>query len=85
MVACSTDRKKQIITSLFCPNCKALMPKLYHTKNMLELLCANILFCELVFLNSFIIKMLESVIGGSCHKYHFCHDKSFVTTNMCLL
>ena len=25
-----------------------------------------------------------TVIGRSCHKYHFCHDKSFVTTNMCL-
>ena len=26
----------------------------------------------------------ERHIGGSCHKYHFCHDKSFVMTNMCL-
>ena len=22
------------------------------------------------------------IIGGSCHKYHFCHDKHFVTTNI---
>ena len=22
------------------------------------------------------------IIGGSCHKYHSCHDKSFVTTNV---
>ena len=26
-----------------------------------------------------------SIIGGSCHKYHFCCDKSFVVTNTCLL
>ena len=26
------------------------------------------------------------IIGGSCHKYHFCRDKtSFVTTNTCLV
>ena len=24
------------------------------------------------------------IIGGSCHKYHLCHDKSFVVTNVCL-
>ena len=24
------------------------------------------------------------VIGRSWHKYHFCHDKTFVMTNMCL-
>ena len=23
------------------------------------------------------------VIGRSCHNHHFCHDKSFVTTNIC--
>ena len=22
------------------------------------------------------------IIGGSCHKYHSCHDKSFVMTNV---
>ena len=26
----------------------------------------------------------QSIIGGSCHKYHFCRDKSFVATNTCL-
>ena len=25
-----------------------------------------------------------SIIDGSCHKHHFCHDKQFVMTNMCL-
>ena len=25
------------------------------------------------------------IVGGSCHKYHFCHDKCFVATNTCLL
>ena len=31
--------------------------------------------------------MLCGVIGGSCHKYHFCRDKntSFVPTKVCLL
>ena len=24
------------------------------------------------------------IIGRSCHKYHFCHDKGFVATNTCL-
>ena len=23
------------------------------------------------------------IIGGSCHKYHFCRDKRFATTNIC--
>ena len=23
----------------------------------------------------------DTIIGGSCHKYHFCHDKGFVATN----
>ena len=26
-----------------------------------------------------------SIIGRSCHKYHFCHDKRFVATNIILL
>ena len=25
-----------------------------------------------------------SIMGESCHKYHFCRDKSFVSTNTCL-
>ena len=25
--------------------------------------------------------LLDAIIGGSCHKYHFCHNKSFVLTN----
>ena len=25
------------------------------------------------------------IIGGSCHKYHFCCDKSFVMKNIFLL
>ena len=25
---------------------------------------------------------LYDIIGGSCHKYHFCGDESFVATNM---
>ena len=29
-------------------------------------------------------KLLWTVTGGSCHKYHFCCDKSFVATNTCL-
>ena len=28
-----------------------------------------------------LLKFNEFIIGGSCHKYHFCHDKSFVATN----
>ena len=24
---------------------------------------------------------LTPIIGGSCYKYHFCRDKSFVSTN----
>jgi len=24
------------------------------------------------------------MIGGSCHKYDFCRDKSFLATNTCL-
>ena len=28
---------------------------------------------------------LYYISGGSCHKYPFCHNKSFVATNMCLL
>ena len=24
------------------------------------------------------------IIGGNCHKYHFCRDKSLVVTNTCL-
>ena len=27
----------------------------------------------------------NAIIGGSCQKYHFCHDKSFVVTNMSLV
>ena len=27
---------------------------------------------------------LRLIIGRSCHKYNFCHDKSFVMTNTCL-
>ena len=27
---------------------------------------------------------IESIIGGSCYKYHFCHDKTFVPTKLCL-
>ena len=30
-----------------------------------------------------IIMRSSPVIGGSRHKYHFCHDKSFVMTNVC--
>ena len=26
----------------------------------------------------------KTIIGGSCHKYHFCRDKSFVAINTCL-
>ena len=25
--------------------------------------------------------VFDSIIGGSCHKYHFCGDKSFAETN----
>ena len=28
---------------------------------------------------------LKLIIGGSCHKYHFCHDNSFVTTDPCFV
>ena len=29
-------------------------------------------------------RILKSIIGRSCHKYHFCCDKHvFVTTNIC--
>ena len=27
---------------------------------------------------------LKTITGGSCHKYHFCQDKSFVAKNTCL-
>ena len=27
----------------------------------------------------------NTIAGGSCLKYHFCRDKGFVVTNMCLL
>ena len=27
---------------------------------------------------------MRAIIGGSCHKYHFCRNKSFVATNTCL-
>ena len=30
------------------------------------------------------MKYCIGIIGRSCHKYHFCHDKSFVTTKICL-
>ena len=26
----------------------------------------------------------RSIIGGSCHQYHFCRDERFVATNTCL-
>ena len=26
------------------------------------------------------LKGLFLIIGGSCHKYHFCHDKGYVMT-----
>ena len=28
---------------------------------------------------------LKLIIGGSCHKYHFCHDNSFVKTDLCFV
>ena len=29
---------------------------------------------------------VDSIVGGSCHKYHFCRDKSFVAaTDMILV
>ena len=31
-----------------------------------------------------VITVRITIIGGSGHKYHFCQDKSFVMTNMCL-
>ena len=27
---------------------------------------------------------IHSIIGGSCHKHHFCCNRCFVATNMCL-
>ena len=30
-------------------------------------------------------QLLSPITGRSCHKYHFCHAKTFVMTNMCLL
>ena len=29
--------------------------------------------------------MTKTINGGSCHKYHFHGDKSFVVTNTCML
>ena len=29
--------------------------------------------------------MPTAIIGGNCHKYHFCHDKNIVATKTCLL
>ena len=26
----------------------------------------------------------DNIIGGCCHKYHFCRERSFVATNTCL-
>ena len=34
--------------------------------------------------HDFSLTNLMIITGGSCHKYHFCHDKSFITTNACL-
>ena len=31
------------------------------------------------------ITVITTITGGSCNKYHFCCDKSFVVTNTCLL
>ena len=31
-----------------------------------------------------VTKRRQSIISLSCHKYHFCRDKSFVATNTCL-
>ena len=28
------------------------------------------------------LQYCTSIIGGRCHKYHFCHNKSFVMTNI---
>ena len=28
--------------------------------------------------------MSIAITGGSCHKYHFCRNKFFVVTNMCI-
>ena len=54
--------------------------------------CHNIEFYNL---NSITLILKNSIIrsiwtyltitGGSCHKYHFCHDKFFVVTSTCLL
>ena len=30
------------------------------------------------------INTQKFIIGGSCHKYHFCCDRSFVMTKVCL-
>ena len=30
------------------------------------------------------LRCLICIFGGCCHKYHFCRDKSFVSTNTCL-
>ena len=35
-------------------------------------------------LTSVFVAILYTIIGGSCYKYQFCRDKSFVTTNTCL-
>ena len=38
-------------------------------------------------LSQSLLKLTENlilIIGGSCHKYHFCRDKTFVVTNTCL-
>ena len=38
-----------------------------------------------MYFNTSVFLHTNTIIGGSCHKYHFCHDKRFFTTNMCLL
>ena len=31
------------------------------------------------------VPLISSIIGGSCHKYHFCWDKSSVAANTCFV
>ena len=45
---------------------------LYHL--MLSLLVSRAMLNRL---------LIISIIGGSCHEYHFCRDKTLVATNKC--
>ena len=45
-------------------------------------LCAPLRLSDVCLMSP--LKRFQCIIGGSCHKYNFCHDKCFVASNTCL-